>query len=80
VVDKQFIEKKIGLSIRLTMGSKFEERKEELASKNPGVPEPELKKILEQELMNEGLDDWVRDAASRVSIKILDPKFAEALK
>ena len=79
IVARQFVDKKIGLNVRLSLPSRFEEQKGKLAEKFPGRSEEELKKLLEARLMKKGLESYIRDQTSRAKIKILEPQYANIL-
>lgn len=76
---RQFIDRKVGLNIKLVLASRFADQRDQLAAQHPGVSEEELKKILLQQLYQKGVEEWVRDVASRTRIVILDSTYADVL-
>lgn len=79
LIAKQAIDKKIGLQIKLTLPTRFEENKTELETRYPGKSEEEIKAILGQELFATGLTEWIADIASRTDFRILDENYKNFL-
>jgi hypothetical protein len=76
---RQYVEKKVGLQVKLGLASELEKRKDELAAKNPGADEPRLKQILEKEMFAEKLKSLVDDAASLTDITYYRKDYADIL-
>ncbi len=79
LIAQMFIEKKIGLQVRLTLPAKFENERSRLAAENPGKNDHELKGILERKMIQKGLRAWVKDAGSRTKISILVDDYSDVL-
>jgi|GEM_PF-4857265 len=72
---EQYLEKKIGIQVKLSLNSYFAEHEEELAQKHPDADESELEKIAEREIYNQKLQDHIAEIRARAQLVILRDNF-----
>jgi len=72
---EQYLEKKIGIQVKLSLNSYFAEHEEELAQKYPDADEAELEKIAERVIYNQKLQDHIAEIRARAQLVILRDNF-----
>ncbi|HPM77807.1 MAG TPA: hypothetical protein PK961_11985 [bacterium] len=72
---EQYLEKKIGIQVKLSLNSYFAEHEEELAQKYPDADEAELEKIAERDIYNQKLQDHIAEIRARAQLVILRDNF-----
>ena len=72
---EQYLVKKIGIQVKLSLNSYFAEHEAELKQKHPDATPEELKTIAGREIYNSKLQDHIAEIRARAQLVILRDKF-----